>query len=179
MSQHNLDGLSVPILANIWRSNVEMLSGDAAKPFTPRQFGQLKQLRKHLGALTNDVICWSIRNWPLLCLRVRELNDLPSASLDPHIGFMLAHYADAVSLMYTQAKNKVVKSAADIHFIAEMDKVIGLQRDWWEEFCEVNKEILAKFHQQHTATHPIGKEIPHKPTQTAPISKLDTNSSGV
>ena len=107
---------SVITLGNIWKVNVEIRYG-VTKALTPKEFGQLKNLREWLGSVTGDVVRWTINNWSLFANEAKADAGLPSFPLTPHIGFLLAHAATAVNLMHSTAKSKAVKSAADIRLI--------------------------------------------------------------
>lgn len=154
----------MPVLANIWRSNVKRTFGVTPKAFTPKEFGQMKQLRNNLGELTSELIRWSISNWSVLCLDATASAGLPSTPNNPHIGFLLAHYANAVNLMYTEAKQKAVKSAADNQFITAIDKLIALQLGQSMTIAAIDDENLTTPEQQTVAAHSIGKEAPYRPT---------------
>lgn len=119
---------SVPALSALWQSRMKTLFGGFDRPLTPREFGQLTLLRKHLGDLTSEVIDWALNNWWRFSHEVRVQAGLSGAPATPHVGFLLVHLAAAVNLMHTLAKNTKLKSAADIGFINKIDKLIAKQK---------------------------------------------------
>jgi hypothetical protein len=134
IATENKKGHSVPVLANIWQSQVKQASPDAETSLTPRQFGQLKLLQRGLGGLTAEVIAWTVNNWWTFSLDAMYKAGLPSRPSKPHIGFLLKHYDVAVNLMYERAK--AAKSPADLAFISAIDELNAEQAKAWQEEAE-------------------------------------------
>jgi hypothetical protein len=128
----NTQGVSVPILAYYWKYHTTLMFPSVARPLTPKEFGQLKLLRKHLGDSTRLVLDWVLNNWSRFCSQAISSAGLSSAPATPHIGFLLAHCAVAVNLMYSLAKSKDAKTEADWLSISTLDDLF----DRWKKFFE-------------------------------------------
>lgn len=127
------EGQSVPVLAALWQSRKKTLFGGVEKPLTPKEFGQLTMLRKHLGNVTSDVLDWALNNWAQFSYEARVQAGLSCAPDTPHIGFLLVYHPAAVDLMYEIAKSKTAKSAAEMCFIDSIDTLIAKQKQKLEE----------------------------------------------
>jgi hypothetical protein len=113
---------SVPVLAALWQARVKMIFNAEKNP-THREFGQLKMLRDRLGDTATEAIHWALNNWSRFSNEAKARTGLPSAPPAPHIGFLLAHYDVALSLMYAIAKSTTVKSATDLRFIGKIEQM--------------------------------------------------------
>jgi len=140
MTNEQSESQSVSVLAALWQSRKKTLFGGVEKPLTPKEFGQLKLLRKSLGDVTSRVIDWALNNWRLFSYEVRVQAGLSCAPATPHIGFLLVYHAAAVNLMHTLAQNKTVKSAADISVTNKIDELIAKQKQELEEQLSVMSE---------------------------------------
>ena len=118
---------SVPVLARLWQDDVRIVYGDVLKPL-PKEFGQLKVLAQRLEDLTPDVMYWAVRNWEKFSLDARSNCGLPSVPHKPHIGFLLAHWDDALILMHTKVLNRCTKTEADIAFLKKVDQWCDRQK---------------------------------------------------
>lgn len=100
------EGQSVPVLAALWQSRMETLFG-VKKPLTPKEFGQLKLLRKRLGDVTSKAIDLALNNWGSFATKAAVETGTGLWPVHPHIGFLLTHYAVALEL-YTIATTPAV-----------------------------------------------------------------------
>jgi hypothetical protein len=119
---------SVPILARLWQDDVRIVYGEVLKPLTPKEFGQLKVLAQQLEDLTPDLISWAVRNWEMFSLDARSNCGLPSVPRKPHIGFLLAYWRDALTLLHTKA-NRGPQTEANIAFLNKFEQLCERQRD--------------------------------------------------
>jgi hypothetical protein len=118
---------SVPILARLWQDDVRIAYGGVLKRPTPKEFGQLKLLALRLEDLTPDIMSWAVRNWEMFSLDARSNRGLPSVPHKPHIGFLLAHWNDALILMITKARNRCPQTEADIAFLKRVEQWCDVQ----------------------------------------------------
>lgn len=122
----NIKPQSVPALAALWRIRIENVYGETPPPLTPKEFGQLKQLRGKLHELTWDVMHRVLDVWPRFSQEAKASAGLPSCPSKPHIGFLLAHCAVAVNLVYDLAKKSDSPAAAT--FVKMVDHKIEEQK---------------------------------------------------
>jgi len=85
-------------------------------------------LAQRLEDLTPDVMYWAVRNWEKFSLDARSNCGLPSVPHKPHIGFLLAHWDDALILMHTKVLNRCTKTEADIAFLKKVDQWCDRQK---------------------------------------------------
>jgi len=128
----NSEHQPVLTLAILWRARLKTMFG-IDKTLTPKELGQLKLLRKSLGDVTSEAMDWALKNWQLFSHEARVQAGLSSAPVAPHIGFFLKHHAVAVNLMYSIAKNKTVKSTAEMCFISKIDHIVAEQKKKLQE----------------------------------------------
>ena len=105
---------SVIVLAQLWNRHIKTIYGDE-RPLMGKEFGQLKTLRSKLGALTGEVISWTLDNWHSFSLETRDEVGLPCAPPTPHIGFLLKHHEIA--------RRMWVQSIADEKALKEREKL--------------------------------------------------------
>jgi hypothetical protein len=117
---------SVPILARLWQDDVRNAYGDVLK-LAPKEFGQLKVLAQQLEDLTPDILSWAVRNWEMFSLDARSNCGLPSVPRKPHIGFLLAHWRDALSLLVSKANRSSQTEA--IAFLNKFEQLCERQRN--------------------------------------------------
>ena len=127
---------SVITLGNMWRVNVE-ISFAVTKALTPKEFGQLKRLRDLLGLVAGEVVRWTIGNWRTYSLEVQYSAGLPCHPAIPHVGFLLKHVETAVNMMHSIAKEKGVKSAADISLMKMVGDSCERQERAYENFISL------------------------------------------
>ena len=73
-------------LASFWQSRVAAIYRVVpARPLSPKEMGQFKQLRRNLGDETIDVIGWALDNWSTFAQQARERAGLCSHPANPHI----------------------------------------------------------------------------------------------
>jgi len=120
VSEERIECPSVIVLAQSWNRIIKSIYGDE-RPMMAKQFGQLKTLRSRLGALTNEVISWSLNNWQCFALQAKEEACLPCAPPTPHIGFLLAHH-DTARRMCMQAISYEKQLAEQEQYVAEPTK---------------------------------------------------------
>jgi hypothetical protein len=126
LKQMPTDGPSVIEIGSFWKSRVKETFG-VHRQLTPKEFGQLKMLRRDLGAATCPVIHRIIGNWQAFCSKASENAGVPCTPPTPHIGFLLAHCATAVNLLHT-----IAKKAGDTYFLSELDDVFEQWEKTWK-----------------------------------------------
>jgi hypothetical protein len=89
---------SVPSLAGGWQRRTAK-AGAPHRPLTPKDLGQIKYLRSRLDDVTHCVIGWTVNNWTLFCERAVSDRGLSGSPANPHLGFLVAHYDSAVTIM--------------------------------------------------------------------------------
>src|SRR5690242_20737804 len=92
----------------------------AERPFTSKEFGQLKTLRMHWGhELTHDVIQWIVDpvNWWHFCQEVRAGWKTLFVPPCPHIGFLLSRRGVALRVMRSQLS----KSPEGAEFVKKLE----------------------------------------------------------
>jgi hypothetical protein len=119
---------------------------------TPKELGQLKALRLHLGDLTREVIEWIVDpvNWWHFCQQVRaELKiNLPLPNY-PHVGFLLGHRGTALRVM----RSKLCNSSTGADFIKRLDQREYEQTKTLLLVCAAGTpERLAKIEEAKTLT---------------------------
>jgi len=95
-------------MASVWQSNLEERFGVCCSEFTPKQYGQLKHLMKHLGERTPSVIDWilDVANWWHFCRRAKVEHKLKFVPDCPEIGFLLQYRGHAVAMMTASTVKK-------------------------------------------------------------------------
>lgn len=133
---------SVPAIAERWHCEIKSIYGEPPLPLTPKQYGQLKQLRDKLRELTWYVAGEVVRVWPQFTQRVETAKGLLCSPSKPHIGFLLAYYDIAVNLLHEVAQNSDSPCATD--FAQMVDKRIFEQhQELAEELYGHNPEVIA------------------------------------
>jgi hypothetical protein len=136
----------VRFLAGIW----EQRTGTR---LTPKQLGQLRDLRTALGELTRDVIDWMTEpvHWWRFGQQVRAESGLQSAPPSPHVGFLLMHRGRALKVMRVELHHST--SAAHRRFCARLDE---LRCEQWRHLLLVysadRPEWISKIAAAHTTT---------------------------
>jgi hypothetical protein len=102
---------------------------------TPKEKGQLKALRLHLGDLTRDVIESIVEpaNWWHFCQQVRAELKINLLLPDyPDVGFLLRHRGTALRVM----RSKLSTSSAGAEFVKKLDQ---------REFDQIRVLLLAAY----------------------------------
>ena len=109
----------VRFLASIWQQKMQANFGVSVS-MTPKEKGQLKALRLHLGDLTREVIEWIVDpvNWWHFCQQVRAGWKTCFVPPDPHVGFLLAHRGTALQVM----RSKLSNSGAGAEFVKKLNQ---------------------------------------------------------
>ena len=89
---------SIPTLGEHWRKRVALITGTAEVQLTPKEFGQLTALKKHLKTETVDVVNWVLDNWSRFSEEAIRGGPYTAPST-PHIGFFLKHHYVALLMM--------------------------------------------------------------------------------
>ena len=131
---------SVQDLAHSWKSHMNVIY-EIEKPLTPKEFGQLKNLRDKLGDLTGEVLDHTLKSWPTFCDRIKLDKALSFAPSVPNIGFLLVHAGTAINLMHSLTNITKEKSVADIDFTTKIDQLIDQQET---EVQEHSSEITSE-----------------------------------
>jgi hypothetical protein len=94
----------VRFLAALWQQRMKERFGLFPAEFTPKQYGQMEHLRKHLGDLTHDVIEWVVDpvNWFFFCQQIRAENKNHRISEYPDVGLLLVCRGTALRAMRLQ-----------------------------------------------------------------------------
>ena len=89
-------------LGSLWQQKMASNYGVACPPLSPKQYGQLKYLRKSLGDLTQHVIETMLepKNWFEFSQQVRVETKLFKTPDTPDIGFLLKYRNVAVKCMH-------------------------------------------------------------------------------
>jgi hypothetical protein len=101
----------VRFFADVWQQRMKA-NFRVTVAFTSREFGQLRDLRKALGAFTGDVIEWMMNpvNWWHFCQQVRAERGLNRAPDCPHVGFLLTHYRVSLKVMRWELRKSSLDS---------------------------------------------------------------------
>jgi len=104
------------------------------RPFTDREWGQLKTLRLHLGDLTQELIEWIVDpvNWWHFCQEVRKGWKTIFIPNYPDIGFLLGRRGVALRVM----RSKLSESGTNIAFVKKLDE---------REFQQIKNLLLAAY----------------------------------
>jgi len=102
----------VRYMAKIWQSTMQERFGVVRPEFTPKEYGQLKTLMKHLGELTACVLNWSVdhANWWHFCQRVRVAHNIRFVPDRPEIGFLLRYRGHALQMMHARSQESAEKN---------------------------------------------------------------------
>ena len=109
----------IRFLAALWQQRMTTNFRGMGRPLTPKEFGQLKSLRKDLGDLTHEVVEWMLDpvNWWHFCQQVRSDSVSHHAPPHPHVGYLLAHYKIGLKIM----RSKLPNSPAGEDFVRRVD----------------------------------------------------------
>jgi hypothetical protein len=109
----------VRFLASVWQQKMTANFGVAGRSMMPKELGQLKSLRLHLGDLTREVIEWIVDpiNWWHFCQQVRAESKNHMVTAYPDIGLLLLRKGSALRVMRSKLSN--CSSGAD--FIKKLD----------------------------------------------------------
>jgi hypothetical protein len=113
----------VRFLAGLWEQHT-------GRHLTPKELGQLRDLKQALGDFTRDVIAWMFDavNWWRFCQQVRAESRLHSAPPYPHVGFLLKHHNRALRIMRWELRDST--AAADVSFCARLDQLRCRELKW-------------------------------------------------
>ncbi len=120
------EGPSVIEIGSFWKCRVKQTFG-MDRQLTPKEFGQLKMLRRYLGVATSPVIHWTISNWQVFCSKAGEAGGLLSTPPVPHIGFFLKYHGVAVNLLHT-----IAISAGDTYLLSKLDHLFEQWEKTWK-----------------------------------------------
>jgi hypothetical protein len=106
----------VRYLAGIWEQRT-------GTHLTPKELGQLRDLRKNLGDFTRHVVEWMLDpvHWWRFCQYVQAESRLHTAPAHPHVGFLLKHHGRALNFMRSELRHST--AAADVSFCARLDQL--------------------------------------------------------
>lgn len=109
----------VRFLASVWQQKMKSNFGVVGS-MTPKELGQLKALRLHLGDLTRELIEWIVEpvNWWHFCQQVRAESKIHLVLDYPHIGFLLGHRGTALRVM----RSKLCNSGAGADLVKRLDQ---------------------------------------------------------
>jgi hypothetical protein len=108
----------VRFLAGIWEQRT-------GQHLTPKELGQLRDLRKNLDDLTRHVVEWMLDpdHWWRFCQYVQSQSGpgLHPAPPHPHVGFLLKHRGRALNIMRSELRHST--AAPDVSFCARLDQL--------------------------------------------------------
>jgi hypothetical protein len=108
----------VRFLAGIWEERTET-------SLTPKELGQLRDLRKGLGDFTRDVLEWMVvpAHWWRFCQQVKAQSGpgSPATPPLPHVGFLLKHRCRAVNIMRVELRHST--TATHVSLCRRLDKL--------------------------------------------------------
>ena len=106
----------VRFLAGVWEQHT-------GTRLTPKELGQLRDLRKALGDFTRDVIEWMLDtgHWWRFCQQVRAESGLHSAPPCPHVGFLLKHHGRALKHLRMALRQST--APAHVSFCTKLDRL--------------------------------------------------------
>ena len=107
-------------LAALWSRRCS-ICGTYQRPLTRKEWGQLKQLERYLGAQTHAVMEYALSDWQRFGARAAA-DAGTSFPGNPHIGFLLRHHAVAVQLMQ-QARSTAARSSVQDDMAAIVPRV--------------------------------------------------------
>ena len=81
-----------------WKSRMATVTGQMQYPLTAKERGQLSQLAKFVGQDVRPLIDYVVNHWWKFANRASAVAGT-SAPVEPHIGFLLAHYPVAMNLL--------------------------------------------------------------------------------
>jgi len=107
---------AVRFLAGVWEQRT-------GTQLTPKELGQLRDLRKALGDFTRDVIEWMLEpvHWWRFCQQVRAESGLHSAPPYPHVGFLLKHHGRALKHLRVEVHPST--APAHVSFCMRLDRL--------------------------------------------------------
>ena len=138
----------IRFLAKIWQHRT-------GRQFTPnelpRRMGQIRDMRKELGDLTQFVIEW-LPN-PVNCWRfsqqVRAEAKMFSVPPEPDIGFVVWQRNRALNIIRRELRNSTIE--ADVNFCAKVDKLrFDGNKEFVVTFSQHSPERLVKAHAAKT-----------------------------
>ena len=96
----------VRFLASIWQQRMEA-NFEVAVDISPKEKGQLRNLRLHLGDLTQDVIEWIVDkgNWWHFCQQVKAESPNHLLTDYPDIGFLHLRRGNVLRAIRSQLQN--------------------------------------------------------------------------
>lgn len=115
------------------------------RPLTPKERGQLHGLVRRTGAVTYDVVTWTVAHWSEFGFTVEDidlhLKGKASYALSPNIDFLTKHYKVAVNLYYVSLSplgRQAVDSAlfGKGYWVAPLTDQERVERDeYWEAYA--------------------------------------------
>lgn len=110
------DHQPVRFLAGVWERHTKTR-------LSPKELGQLRDLRKALGEFSQEVIEWMLDpvHWWRFCQQARAESGLHRAPPSPHVGFLLKHHGRA--LKYLRVELHQSTAAAHVSFCTRLDRL--------------------------------------------------------
>ncbi len=105
----------VRFLAGLWEQHT-------GTHLTPKELGQLRDLRRELGECTHGVVQWMLDSghWWRFCQHVRtESGSQHSAPPHPHVGFLVKHRNRALKLVRVALNDST--APADVRLCEQFD----------------------------------------------------------
>lgn len=113
----------VRFLASLWQQRMASNFRVAVPPLSSKEWGQLKNLREHLGDLTEHVVRWVLKpeNWYGYSQQVRQERRFFRVPDYPDIGFLLAHRNVALKVMRWNLRESTDEQ--DVLFCRRLDQI--------------------------------------------------------
>lgn len=108
----------VRFLAGVWEQRT-------GTPLTPKELGQLRDLRTALGEFTREVIEWMVvpAHWGRFCQQVKAQSGpgSPATPPWPHVGFLLKHRWRALNIMRVELRHST--TATHVSFWTRLEEL--------------------------------------------------------
>lgn len=139
----------VRFLGSIWQRLMNIKFGIAEQPLTPKEYGQLKVVKQHLGDLTRDLIEWVVDpiNWWYFRQEVRGRWKTLFVPERPDIGFLLKRRGVALRVM----RSKLIESGTNEELVKKLDAREHQQiKDLALVYASGNSDQMAKVQAANT-----------------------------
>ena len=133
----------VRFLGDIWQQQMKAKFG-AERPFTDKEWGQLKVLRQRLGELAQPLIRWIVDpvNWWHFCQEVRAGWKMPFIPDYPDVGFLLGRRGVALRVMRSKLSNTT--EGAEFVKKVEEKEYQSIKSLLLAAYANGNSELVAK-----------------------------------